>query len=275
MIDALWSWLNGIPATIWGSLIAGGMTLIGVLVGQYALQRREEQKKEQEIESLRDSLAVELRSYDEWLEWLLYAAHDLEKMRENAYALTEEQYDEAFETELQARISVFRYAADGSPLTRDVYEANTSRIGDLDSQAAEAVVRTYGLIGRLDQHLKNLQELVTHEELAFGKDINWETGAGLSPGVIMEMEQIKELSARVLIFQKITLALLDDTGSPSDRATFAFAYTQIEPKSEDDAEMQQFLKRYMAAYDISSVEELTDPDAEHPMAAEEEEAETA
>jgi len=83
--------------------LAGLMTLAGVVVGQYALRRREESKKEEEIEALRDSLAVELRSYDEWLEWLLYAAHDLEKMRENAYGLSEQQYEEAFETELQAR----------------------------------------------------------------------------------------------------------------------------------------------------------------------------
>lgn len=261
--------MTGIPATIWGSLIAGLMTLAGVVVGQYALRRREERKKEEEIEALRDALAVELRSYDEWLEWLLYAAHDLEKMRENAYALSDEQYEETFETELQARISLLRYAADAIPFTRDVYEANTSRIGELDSQAAEAVVRTYSLIERLDRHLTNLQDHVSHEELVFGEDINWETGAGLSPGVVMEKGQIEEMVARVVIFQKITLALLDGTGSPSDRATFAFAYTVIQPQSEDDAMMQQFLEKYMEQYDISSVEDLTDPEAEHPMAKEE------
>lgn len=269
VLNVVWSWLTGIPATIWGSFIAGLMTLAGVVVGQYALRRREENKKEEEIEALRDSLAVELRSYDEWLEWLLYAAHDLEKMRENTYGLSEQQYEDAFETELQARISLLRYAADGNPLTRDVYEANTRRIGELDSQAAEAVVRTYSLIERLNQHLTNLQDHVSHEELVFGKNINWETGAGLSPGVVMEKEQIEEMAARVVIFQKITLALLDGTGSSSDRAAFAFAYTVIEPKSEDDAMMQQFLQEYMEKYDIDSVEELTDSDADHPMAEEE------
>jgi len=117
--------------------------------------------------------------------------------------------------------------------------------------------------------LTNLQDHVSHEELVFGESINWETGAGLSPGVVMEKEQIEEMVARVVIFQKITLALLDGTGSPSDRAAFAFAYTVIEPKSEDDAMMQQFLQEYMEKYDIGSVEELTDSDADHPMAEKE------
>jgi len=271
MIDIIWDWVTGIHPTIWGSLLTGLMTLAGVLVGQFVIRYREERKKEEEIEALRDSLVVELRSYDEWLEWLLYAAHDLEKIQKNKYGLSEQEFNEAtktFETKLAARISLLRYAADDIPLTRDVYEANTSRIGELGSQSAESVVRTYSLIERLNKHLTNLQNHTSHEEL-LNEDINWETGEGLPTDVLIEKVQIEEMVARVVIFQKFTLALLGETSSPSDRATFAFAYTVIETMSKGDAKMKQYLQEYMEKYDIDSVEELTNSNADHPIMKEE------
>lgn len=256
MVETIWNWITAIPPAVWGSLIAGLMTLLGVIVGQYAIQRREEWKNEEDVEALRNALAVELRAYDQWLEKLLYAAHDLEKLREDAYGLTEEEYGDAFKSDLHARISMFHYSVDDRPISRPVYKSNADKLGGLDPQTAEMVVRTHGLISSLNQHLENMKDEIGHEELALKTDIDWSTGAGLPPAVMFEVVHVKEMVARTLIYQKITLSLLGETPSESDLADVAFAFVKLEPKSEKDAEIQEYLEQRMKKDDVSSFEEL-------------------
>jgi hypothetical protein len=265
MLDSLWNWLTSIHPAIWGSLITGSMTLSGVVAGQLIIKRREESKKEEETQALQDALIVELRSYDEWLEWLLYTAHDLDKVREDTYGISDEQFNEAFRTEMNARIAMFRHAADVRPTAREIYESNTDRIGELEPRTAEMVVRTYMMLEKLDKHLQNLQNSVSHDMLTLNSDIDWSTGEGLPPEVIIEKTMIEDTVARAVVFQKPTLAVLGDKVSKSDREAFAFAYSNMEAKSEEEANFQRFLDQYMEKYDFSSFEDLVNSKTEHPM----------
>lgn len=266
MIDELWNWLTNIPVAIWGSFITGAMTLAGVVVGQYAIRRRQERKAEKELEAVHDALAAELRTADEWLEQLLYVAHDLSKAQENAYALTEEQYEEAFKSDFNARLSIYRFTADNQQFSKDVFRSNANKLGEIDSEIAEAVIQTYNQIETLNKSLGNLKYAVSYEELASNSDVDWTTGAGLSSEVFMLKQQIESAVFPAILFQKMTLARLGDTGTESDRAAVAFAFSHMEAQSKEQEQFQQYLQKYMEKYDISTFEELVSDEGNHPMA---------
>ncbi|MBV0924739.1 hypothetical protein KTS45_11065 [Halomicroarcula limicola] len=202
MLNAAINWLFNLDPTIWGSLAAGSMTLIGVVIGQYAIQRREERQKENEVEALRDALAVELRTHDERLEQLLYTAHDLEKAKKNAYALTEEEYKESFESELNAQISLLRYTADKQFTSRTIYTSNTDKIGSLDAQTAEGVVRAYNQLSTLDEGLESMKRAIAYEDLSPGSEIDWSTGAGPPLGALAAKTQIEDAVTTAILIQK-------------------------------------------------------------------------
>lgn len=234
------------------------MTLFGVILGQYGLQKRQERQKEAEIESLRNALIAELRSADDTLRRLLYAAFDVEKAKEYAYGLSDETFEDAFETELQFRLGIYRYSADQQWFSNAVYEGNTDKIGHLDQGTAAAVVGTYNCIENLHRSLRRLADVIDHEDLVLRDDVDWSTGAGLSSDVFMYREQIKSTVARSIIFQKMALARLGDEVRDADRADVVFAYSHMDPRSEDDEEMKTFLHNAQEAFETSSSEELVE-----------------
>lgn len=241
------------------------MTLFGVAVGQYAVHRRQEKQEEREIEALRDALAVELRTSDDRLEHLLYVAHDLDRVRESAYGLTEEQYQEAFEHDLNAQLSLFRFAADTPHFSKTVFNSNADKIGKLDSEVAEAVIQTYGRLETLDQSLQNLKSVLNYEELVLNRDIDWSTGAGLDTEIWMAKVQLESAVSSALLDQKTTLARLGDTGTESDRAAVAFALFHTDAQSEKEGQTQDFLEKYMEEHNLASFEELVSNEGDHPM----------
>lgn len=261
----LWNWLTEIPTGVWSllgnlisSLIVGGLTLVGVLLGQHVIQRRQERKQEADVRSLRESIIAELRTHDEGLESVLYTAFDPQKMQERRYSLSEELYEEAFENERQAKLSILLASADNFLFSRTVYESNTGMIGELDSKTARLVIRTYDGTARVTRHLENLRNAVTHKELGIGEDIDWSTGGGLPPEVLIEAGQIESAIAGTVLIQKATLARLGDELSKSDRAAIVFAFTNLNPDSEEYARYQQLMKLYMEKSNAASVEEFID-----------------
>lgn len=242
------------------------MTLIGVLIGQYAIHRRQEKQAEKERETLRDSLAVELRTADEWLEQLLYITHDLSRAKENTYGFTEEQEAVLFESELKAQLGVYRFTADKQLYSETVFQSNAGKIGELDPETAEAVVRTYGQIKTLHQSLQNLKETLNYEVFASNSGVDWETGSGLDFGVFAAEAQIKSSISMAIISQKITLLRLGDSISESDRVAFLFAYTHMRSQSKEHEQFQAFVESYIEKYDLSSVDDLVANEGDHPLA---------
>lgn len=180
MINELWNWLTSIPVAIWGSLLAGGMTLVGVLIGQYAIHRRQERQAEKELEVLIDALIVELRTADHWLESLLYITHDLDKAKEFTHSLTEEQI-ETFDTDRQLRLGALVFTPSQHRPSTNVFQSNADKIGKLDSEAARHVIEAYSSISVLKSSLQNLQDATNFEELMIKDDIDSSTGAGVGP----------------------------------------------------------------------------------------------
>lgn len=245
-----------IPVLIWGSIITGVMTLTGVLIGQYAIHRRQEKQAEKKLEALRDALIVELRTVDEWLKQLLYITHDTDKAKENSYGLTEEQQNILFESELKAQLGVYRFTADKQQFSETVFRSNADTIGELDSETAEAVVQAYKQIQILNQSLQNLRNAMEYETL-LNSDVDWETGAGLGFDVFAAKEQITSGVTSAALLQKWALRMLGDTITDSDRDVGRLAYIHCNAQSEEHEQLQQLVS-YMEENNLSSFRELMD-----------------
>lgn len=251
VLEAIWDWITGIPATIWGSLIAGILTLVGVILGQFSIYQREQEKKDRELEALRDALSVELQTMDEVLEGLLYAAHDIEKARANAYALSNEQYEETFKSNFQAQLTFILVGANEIPNGIDIYEANMDRIGELDSDEAESIIQTHKAIGRLYQSMQRFEDAISHDDLVFNEDVDWSSGAGLNTEVWIEKAQIESEIINAIVGQKMTLARLGHEPSDHDRTLVAYAISRDEPKSLEHDRTQRTVEKYIGNTDIS------------------------
>jgi len=232
------------------------MTLIGVIIGQYGLQRRREKQQETEIESLTTALIAELRSADEILRRLLYAAHDIERTKKESYTWSEEKFEEAFENEMQFRLGIYRYTADQYWFSNSIFEGNTDKIGHLDEQAASAVVTSYNSLDNLRRSLQGLSHAIDHDDLYDSQNEDWPVGAELSADVFMYDEQITYTVTRTIIYQKIALNLLGDELQSSDKADVAFAYDNMEPRTQNEDQIQEFIKSAKDKLDVSSVDDL-------------------
>ena len=251
MIEGILNWLTSVPATIWGSLIAGILTLLGVVVGQFSIYWREEEKKNQELDALRDAIAVELQTMDDTLEGLLYAAHDMEIAKENAYALTDEQYEETFKSDLQAQITFILTRVEEVPDGIEVYESNADKIGKLDTSEAEGVIHTHRALRSLYQRLQQFGSAINHDDLVLNDEINWKTGGGLDQEVLTEKAMIETQIVNVVVGQKMTRARLGYAPSDHDRALIAYALSRDSPKSKEHDRTQEFLDEYIEESDFS------------------------
>ncbi|WP_157224614.1 hypothetical protein [Natronococcus occultus] len=260
MIEAVLEWLTSVPVAIWGSIIAGTMTLIGVLLGQYLLERRRERQKEEELEAFRDALIVELRAYDDVLKELLYAKYDMDKFREEKYALTDEQYSEVFESDPHARLTMYVSTGNSRSFSDEIFRSNADKIGELDTKTARIVLQAYDQMRQLDSALENLSDSITFEELMLiDSDVDWESGAGLDPEVIHRRVEVEGQITPAILSQKYAIGVLDeDEITKDDRELVVFAHQHSDPKSEQQAETKQFLESYMDEYDLSSPAETVE-----------------
>lgn len=234
------------------------MALLGVIIGQYAIQRRQERQADRELETLIDSLIVELRTADHWIERLLYLTHDPDKAKESAYSLTEEQR-ELFESDQQLRLCAYLFTPSRHRPSTNVYRSNGDKIGKLDSEAAEAVIEAYSSISVLKSSLQNLQDATSFGELASEDDIDWSSGAGLSPEVIMLETQIESAVTTAATAQKQALLELGGALTDSDKAVFLFAFNHVTAQSETTERLQEILEENLEKHDLS-YEELVELD---------------
>lgn len=241
------------------------MTLVGVLLGQYAIYRREERKAEKERESLRNALAVELRVSDDFLERLLYITYDTERFKEKFFRVTPKLFDEAFNSDLHAQLSNYRFTADQQPFSTSVYESNAGELGELDDKTARYVIEAYNQLGDLYTSLNHLSEVIGHDDLFLADDVDWSSGAGLSPEVLLHKTQIERNVRWAVIWQKFALSHLGDELSEDDRLAAVVAYSAGDPQSEDHRQLKQFIEKYRETHNLS-LEDLVSGD--HPKASE-------
>jgi hypothetical protein len=260
-ISGVIEWLVSIPTAIWGSLLTGLLTLLGVVVGQIAIYYREKQEKNQETENLRSALITELRTIDEWLEFILHASHDIERVEANNYRFSVGEYEDIFENDFHAKIGLLVIGLERMSIPRDVYESNVGKIGELEADTVKAVIDAYRSIDSLKQSLQELGDLVEIEEMVLESDFDQSAAEILTRVEYTENEVLTAITR-----QKEALRQLGDDVNESDLTAVLLAFTEQSPQSEQQERTQEGFRRYIEEHSLS-LEEISRGD--HPMAQEE------